>query len=91
MDRTSGGFGLAVQASREDRQELLIPINMPGLWLRSQVIAVFGVLLYRYQGQENVTFEIAAERDGKPSRDSIELDFTQDPSFSALVAKLEMT
>jgi len=82
---------LAVQASREDRQELLIPINMPGLWLRRQVIAVFGVLLYRYQGQENVTFEIAAERDGKPSRDSIELDFTQDPSFSALVAKLEMT
>jgi amino acid adenylation domain-containing protein len=78
-----------MQATQEAGQWRSIRIGMPRGWAasRAQPLAFFGTLLYRYRGQENVAFEVFAEA----GRDSLQMDFTEDPSFSALVAKLEIS
>jgi amino acid adenylation domain-containing protein len=80
--------------SQEAGEKRLVPVNIPALWPGSwtessrpcRVIALFGVLLYRYGAQQHLRFEIIAGYDG---RGSIELNFASDPSVSALIAQLE--
>jgi amino acid adenylation domain-containing protein len=67
----------------------------PDFWgKRSDLLAFFGALLYRYSGQERITFDVkgnnsAQDQETTANWETVEIDFAEDPGFSALVARLE--
>lgn len=72
-----------------------VRINPPPKFgnIPAEPLALFAALLYRYSGQEQIAFEIISSNNGEDfgvasTRETIQIDFTDDPGFAVLIRRL---